>query len=868
LSIESLESREMFAADLFANAGLVLSADDADSGQPLPAVVSAVVAGDGGGANSGAGAANLRPIGGIQAPPIGPIIVDPLPPPTSVLGAVFENGVVTVTGSHLSDNLFIFAEEGMLHVREVVKEFDVISVPLAEVTGIVVNANAGDDWVSVDDKSINIPATLRGELGNDKLQGGAAGDHLFGGSGDDEILGRAGDDVIEGELGNDLLVGGDGNDIVRGGDGDDYLLGGDGNDFLFGGAGNDKMFGEGGNDFMLGEGGDDLMDGGTGDDYLDGGDGIDAIYGGDGNDQIKGGDGDDRLRGEGGNDEIQGGGGSDIIEGGVGDDYLSGGAGNDAIIGGAGNDTIFGGADQDWIAGEAGADMLSGGTGNDMLMGGAGADILDGGAGNNSVHQDRPDGYVQIGITTQAISWGDVGDFFGDIWDGIADVFNWTLEKIETIGMRVYDWASHIDDRIYRLGSDLGGGLANTLSNWPWEADFWKGLGRTVLDTVFNSLDLVGLGEAWEIAGEILKPWQRAMTSEEMSVAESVFGTSLRFDRVRLDEHSLLAWIGRTHTTGHIINSTVDISDDVMIHELVHVWQYEQEGSVYLPEAGAAQAGDGYEYGEVAGLRTAIAEGKGFASFNREQQGQIVQDYYVRITNARWMESIGTAVSRPLRDDLDVYIRFVKEVSTLSHEQLDVADPVINVGPAADPGPLDPTPASPNPPAPTPPTTASIAMGDYNGDLMVNAADYIVLRGSMGASVTPFTSADGNGDGLVDANDRAVWVANYGQRVTLPLIADPGPVASPREQSVAVDAVFAQLSLQPSRRIALSSMRVETPIDSPEIGQGQPTSLLLNTLRSANNQADRKLGEQATSNKEAMSSVTPLALDVAFASFN
>ncbi|MGL4512941.1 MAG: matrixin family metalloprotease, partial [Lacipirellulaceae bacterium] len=53
--------------------------------------------------------------------------------------------------------------------------------------------------------------------------------------------------------------------------------------------------------------------------------------------------------------------------------------------------------------------------------------------------------------------------------------------------------------------------------------------------------------------------------------------------------------------------------------------------------------------------------------------------------------------------------------------------------------------------------------GDYNGDGLVNAADYSRWRDTLGATVSPFTAADGDGDGSVGQSDYAVWVANYGR---------------------------------------------------------------------------------------------------------
>lgn len=54
--------------------------------------------------------------------------------------------------------------------------------------------------------------------------------------------------------------------------------------------------------------------------------------------------------------------------------------------------------------------------------------------------------------------------------------------------------------------------------------------------------------------------------------------------------------------------------------------------------------------------------------------------------------------------------------------------------------------------------------GDYNRDLVVDAADYSVWRDALGASgVMPYFGADGVGDGTVDQDDYLVWKSNFGR---------------------------------------------------------------------------------------------------------
>jgi hypothetical protein len=53
--------------------------------------------------------------------------------------------------------------------------------------------------------------------------------------------------------------------------------------------------------------------------------------------------------------------------------------------------------------------------------------------------------------------------------------------------------------------------------------------------------------------------------------------------------------------------------------------------------------------------------------------------------------------------------------------------------------------------------------GDYNGNGIVDAADYTVWRDSIGnTGFAPAPDADGNGDGVVDNDDYGVWLTNFG----------------------------------------------------------------------------------------------------------
>ncbi|WP_306251425.1 hypothetical protein [Parvularcula sp. IMCC14364] len=77
------------------------------------------------------------------------------------------------------------------------------------------------------------------------------------------MRGNGGNDTLNGDEGNDLLVGGQGGDILKGGDGNDVLDGRKGDDLLHGGAGTDILSGKAGADtfiFAVGDEDDTITD--------------------------------------------------------------------------------------------------------------------------------------------------------------------------------------------------------------------------------------------------------------------------------------------------------------------------------------------------------------------------------------------------------------------------------------------------------------------------------------------------------------------------------------------------------------------------------------------------------------------------------
>ena len=113
--------------------------------------------------------------------------------------------------------------------------FDIRAERLVELWDL--RGEAGEDVLNGGDQS----DTLEGGADNDRLDGGSGKDALDGGTGDDILIGGGGDDRLLGQAGEDDMSGGEGQDTLKGGDNRDTLNGGGGRDFLFGGSGADTF---------------------------------------------------------------------------------------------------------------------------------------------------------------------------------------------------------------------------------------------------------------------------------------------------------------------------------------------------------------------------------------------------------------------------------------------------------------------------------------------------------------------------------------------------------------------------------------------------------------------------------------------------
>lgn len=241
------------------------------------------------------------------------------------------------------------------------------------------------------------------------------------------------------------------------------------------------------------------------------------------------------------------------------------------------------------------------------------------------------------------------------VWRALAGritvIADWLGDRISDVGLLLANLVRFTPARLARIAASLASGAVAAVrlpagAVRAWRAGGARPLGRRlrlagrngglwVARLFFQVLDLLGAPELVAIVWRVATG-ARALNSDELALAARILGPAMRrYGDVRVARGGILPLIyrlngGRPFALFQTINLTCP-AEDIFLHELVHVCQYERVGSRYIVEALLAQREEGYGYGGEEGLRVAWAQGRRLRDFNREQQAQILQDYYCRL---------------------------------------------------------------------------------------------------------------------------------------------------------------------------------------------------------------------------------------------
>jgi hypothetical protein len=119
----------------------------------------------------------------------------------------------------------------------------------------------------------------------------------------------------------------------------------------------------------------------------------------------------------------------------------------------------------------------------------------------------------------------------------------------------------------------------------------------------------------------------RQLTERERTIATTVYGQSIDLDRVRVARSSVVA----TPTTlGDTIRTSRDLDDATLVHELMHIWQYQTSGLEYISCSLAAQAAGTIAHGDRnwAYEYSPPTERSRLADYGPEQQAMLIEDAF------------------------------------------------------------------------------------------------------------------------------------------------------------------------------------------------------------------------------------------------
>ncbi len=240
--------------------------------------------------------------------------------------------------------------------------------------------------------------------------------------------------------------------------------------------------------------------------------------------------------------------------------------------------------------------------------------------------------------------------------------------KFYAIGHRFVRFIRLIPTRLWRLGYHFYRGITFQLSR----KEYWKDEAAIssrasvillwLLEFLVLFLEVFGIGELYETITDFGKTKTRLLQNWEIEMAQSVYGNSIDYQQVRIDE---TAWMGPKqynfcYVSFNLINSWSKMPNHILIHELMHIWQYQQMGAIYMVRALIAQHTKmGYNYGGIDGIKTKVAEGSTLFDFNLEQQADVVADCFLL------QQGYAPQWGRANLEDLIIYQHFLK---VLYHE--------------------------------------------------------------------------------------------------------------------------------------------------------------------------------------------------------
>ena len=134
-------------------------------------------------------------------------------------------------------------------------------------------------------------------------------------------------------------------------------------------------------------------------------------------------------------------------------------------------------------------------------------------------------------------------------------------------------------------------------------------------------------------AGQLTSPFGRPLSTDERALIDSFYEGSVDAGRIRIVETRIAS---APTTLGNQIrvmpgkSFSTPYEKSILVHEVAHVWQYQNRGTRYITCSLYHQAAAGVSTGtrNAAYYNYQLNDHTAFDDYPAEQQAQIIQDYY------------------------------------------------------------------------------------------------------------------------------------------------------------------------------------------------------------------------------------------------
>jgi hypothetical protein len=219
-----------------------------------------------------------------------------------------------------------------------------------------------------------------------------------------------------------------------------------------------------------------------------------------------------------------------------------------------------------------------------------------------------------------------VTELFGPLKGPVRFVTDRLVDATRSVVGGAFNTAAGVVRNLVDSGLKVGDGLVQIL-----KGDFARGmatisiaLNQAVYQTAADAL-MMGLGSAASAIQTLVGLEQpgKKLTSAQIAMLREIYGDSIDYDSIRIKEGSagLFSINNSAFTMGNTIYMKDNVvSDDLLAHEVFHVWQHQNGGTDYMSEALYSQrAGKGYDW-EQSVPQTP------FEQLEPEQQAELIQD--------------------------------------------------------------------------------------------------------------------------------------------------------------------------------------------------------------------------------------------------